>query len=132
MYIQHVVTRNKFTSFRDWKLETLTFLSIKKNLHTTLLRTIIFFSCKQKLSLYCYIIPVIPFVSKDFVFLLLRWSIPQFMKHKCTIYFIFLPFSYTNLCFSSVSLIKKRNIFQETHYLSSWYKQHTICYRAFQ
>ena len=29
LYIQYVVTRNKFTSFRHWKLETLTLLTVK-------------------------------------------------------------------------------------------------------
>ena len=41
LYIQHVVARNKFTSFRPWKTETLTLLTVKENLYTNLLRTII-------------------------------------------------------------------------------------------
>ena len=42
LYIQHVVTRNKFTSFRPWKQKNLTLLNVKKKLYTNLLRTIIF------------------------------------------------------------------------------------------
>ena len=41
LYIQYVVTRNKFASFRAWKLDTLTLLTVKENLNTNLLRTII-------------------------------------------------------------------------------------------
>ena len=41
LYIQHVVTRNQFTSFKIWKLETLAFLTVKESLYTNLLRTII-------------------------------------------------------------------------------------------
>ena len=37
-----------------------------------------FFSCKQKLLLYCYICYVFPFASKDFVCPLLRWIILDF------------------------------------------------------
>ena len=40
LYTQHVVTRNKFISFRPWKLVTLTLLTDKENLYTNLLRTI--------------------------------------------------------------------------------------------
>ena len=41
MYIQLVVTRNKFISFRPSKLVTLTFLTVKENVYTNLQRTII-------------------------------------------------------------------------------------------
>ena len=41
LYIQQVVTRNNFTQFRSWKLETLTLPTVKENLYMNLLRTIV-------------------------------------------------------------------------------------------
>ena len=41
LYIQQVVTRNKFISYRPRKLMTLNFLTVKENLCTNLLRTIV-------------------------------------------------------------------------------------------
>ena len=64
--IQHVVTRNKFSLFRSWKLETLTLLTTRENLYTNLLPTIIS-SLVNKNYYYivilflCY---VFPFISK--------------------------------------------------------------------
>ena len=67
------MTRNKFTSFRPWKLETLTLLTVKENLFTNLLRTIIS-SLVNKNYYYIVILHlcyVSPFVSKGSVFSLL-------------------------------------------------------------
>ena len=69
LYIKHVVTRNKFTSFRPSKLVTFTLLTAKENLYMNFLRTI-FSSLVNKNFNYivilflCY---VFSFVSKDFV-----------------------------------------------------------------
>ena len=41
LYVQQVVTRNKLISYRPCKLMTLNFLTVKENLCTNLLRTII-------------------------------------------------------------------------------------------
>ena len=49
----NVVTRNKFTSFRPWKLETLTFLTFKENLYMNLLQTIIY-SLYSLVNKNCY------------------------------------------------------------------------------
>ena len=93
-----------------------------------------FFSCKQKLLLYCYICYVFPFSSKDFVCPLLRWIILDFelerikknpkeslkhnvldgqmeliLKHKCTFIWCSYHFKYTILCYYSVSSVKKKN-----------------------
>ena len=80
LYMQHVITRNKFTSFRPWKLETLTLLRVKEYLYKNLLRTIVSSLVNKNhyhivISFLCY---VSPFASKGFVFLMLRWSIPEF------------------------------------------------------
>ena len=80
LYIQYVVTRNKFASFRAWKLDTLTLLTVKENLNTNLLRTIIS-SLVNKNYYYAVILflcYVFHFASKGFVFPLLCWSIPGF------------------------------------------------------
>ena len=69
LYIKHVVTRTKFTSFRPSKLVTFTLLTAKENLYMNFLRTI-FSSLVNKNFNYivilflCY---VFSFVSKDFV-----------------------------------------------------------------
>ena len=81
-YIQHIVTRNKFTLFNPWKLETFTPLTVKENLITNLLRAIISSLVNKN---YYYIVIlflqfVILFVSKDLLFPLLRWSMPEFWK----------------------------------------------------
>ena len=74
LYIQHAVTRNKVISFRPWKPETLTLFTVKENLYTNLLRTII--CCFVNKKCYCIVILflcyVFPFVSKGVVFPLLR------------------------------------------------------------
>ena len=63
LYIQHLVTRNKFTLFRSWKLETLVLFTVKENLYTNLLRTIIS-SLVNKYYYYivilflCYVFPL--------------------------------------------------------------------------
>ena len=81
LYIQHVLTRNKFTSFRPWKLETLTLFNVTENLHTNILRTIIS-SLANKSYYYivilfrCY---VFRFSFEGLVFPLLRWHIPGFL-----------------------------------------------------
>ena len=56
------MTRNNFTSFRPWKLETLTPLTVKENLYTNLLRTLVS-SLVNKNYYYivilflCYVLP---------------------------------------------------------------------------
>ena len=72
-YTQNVVTRNKFTLFRPWKLENLTLLTVKENLYTNLLLTIISSLANKNyyyivISFLCY---VFCFASKGFVFPLL-------------------------------------------------------------
>ena len=61
----------RLTSFRPWKLEHLALLTVKLNLHTNLLQTIIFSLVSKKLLLNCYISPVLrfPFLSrKGFIY----------------------------------------------------------------
>ena len=70
LHIQYVVTRNKFTSFRPWKLETLHLLAFKENLCTNLLRSMIL-SLMNKSYYYIvilFLVYVFPFVSKGFLF----------------------------------------------------------------
>ena len=56
------MTRNNFTSCRPWKLETLTPLTVKENLYTNLLRTLVS-SLVNKNYYYivilflCYVLP---------------------------------------------------------------------------
>ena len=88
LYIQHVANF-KFSSFRPLKLETLTLLTVKENLYTNLLRTIISFHVNKNyyyivILFLCY---VSPFISKGLVFPLLRWGIPGFYIRT---YFFFL------------------------------------------
>ena len=69
------MTSIKFTSFRPWKLEDLTLITVKESLHTNLLlRTII----SSVVNIKCYYIVILflchvfPFASKGFLFPLLR------------------------------------------------------------
>ena len=67
------MTRNNFTSFRPWKLETLTLLTVKENLYTNLLRTKIS-SLVNKNYYYTVILFLrydFPLASKGFAFPLL-------------------------------------------------------------
>ena len=72
-YIQHVVARNKFTSFIPWKLETLTLFTVKRKFVYEFTTNNNFslvnknYYCSVTL-LFCY---VFPFASKVFVFPLL-------------------------------------------------------------
>ena len=80
LYIQQIVTRNKFAEFWRWKLETLDLLTVKENLYMNLLWTIIYYLVNK---IYYYIVIlflcyVFPFASEDFVFPLLRWIILDF------------------------------------------------------
>ena len=74
LYVQQIVSRNNFTSLRPWKLETFTLFTVKENLYTNLLRTIISSVASKN---YYYIVTlflcyVLPFASIDFPFPLLR------------------------------------------------------------
>ena len=56
------MTRNNFTSFRPWKLETLTPLTVKENLYTNLLRTLVSSLVNENyyyivILFLCYVLP---------------------------------------------------------------------------
>ena len=124
------MTRNKFTSFRPWKLETSTFLESNK---MCILRTMIL-SLINKIYLYCYVIiciisllalqilyfPCYVELSLDFKLectskkknlkdhIVLDEQMEFILKHKCT----FIRCSYhfnTPFCVTRVSSVKKRN-----------------------
>ena len=72
-YVQHFVTRNKFTLFKSWKLETLTLLTVKENLYTNLLRTIIssLVNKSYHYTVILFLCYVFSLGSKGFIFPLL-------------------------------------------------------------
>ena len=98
-------------SFRPWKLETLTLLTVKENLFVNLLRTIISSLVNKKCYFYivilflCYV-----FASKDFVFPFLRWILLDF-ELECI-------FKKTSKIIQSVLCrMNKRDLFLSTNVL---------------
>ena len=111
LLIQHVVTRNKFTLFRTWKLGTFTLQS--KKLYANLLRTrdssVVSKNYYYIVILFLYY--VFSFASKGFVFYLLRWSIPGFSIRT---YFLKIKFPKH---FQSIRRMDKCNLFLSTNVL---------------
>ena len=77
LYIQQVVTRNKFISYRPRKLMTLNFLTVRKSMYKFTTNNS-FLSCKQKLLLYCYVIPVLCFPFLFLRVLYFPWYVEYF------------------------------------------------------